>query len=119
MATRFKLDENLPRAAEALLRSAGHEVHTVHVERLAGRPDAQVLDVCRSEGRVLVTFDLDFADIQIYPPASHAGIWVLRPLTQSIENTVTLLRGALAVLGKEAMKSRLWIVEHDRVRIRE
>ena len=119
MTTRFKLDEKLPRAAEALLRSAGHEEHTVLAQRLAGRPDAQVLDVCRSEGRVLVTFELDFADIQVYPPASHAGIWVLRPLTQSIENTLTLLRGALAVLAKEATKRRLWIVEHERVRIRE
>lgn len=119
MPTRFKLDENLPRAAEALLRSAGHDVDTVLGDRLAGGPDAQVLDVCRSEGRVLITFDLDFADIHAYPPASHAGIWVLRPLTQSIENAVTLLRGALAVLPKEATKSRLWIVEHERIRIRE
>ena len=67
--------------------------------------DAQVLDVCRSEGRVLITFDLDFADIHAYPPASHAGIWVLRPRTQSIENTVTLLREALTLLEKEALQS--------------
>src|ERR1700675_1358157 len=34
MPARFKLDENLPRDAEALLRKIGHDVHTVLDERL-------------------------------------------------------------------------------------
>jgi hypothetical protein len=32
---------------------------------------------------VLVTFDLDFSDIRVYPPAGHHGIWVLRPRTKA------------------------------------
>jgi len=44
MAVRFKLDENLPRDAEALLRDAGHDVRTVLDERLGGNSDAKVLD---------------------------------------------------------------------------
>jgi hypothetical protein len=47
---------------------------------------------------VLVTFDLDFSDIRLYPPSSHSGIWVLRPQTQSIANALALLRGTLVVL---------------------
>lgn len=119
MATRFKLDENLPRDAEELLRNAGHEVDNALAERLGGSPDAQVLDACRSESRVLVTFDLDFADIRLYPPASHPGIWVLRPATQSVENTLALLQAALSLLGTESPQNRLWIIEEGRVRIRE
>jgi predicted nuclease of predicted toxin-antitoxin system len=119
MATRFKLDENLPRDASALLRNAGHEVQTALEERLGGSTDSQVLNVCRNEARVLVTFDLDFADIRLYPPGSHPGIWILRPHSQSIENTVNLLRGALTLLETETPQKRLWIVEHGRVRIRE
>jgi hypothetical protein len=34
MATRFKLDENLPQDAVVLLRNAGHQVQTVLEERL-------------------------------------------------------------------------------------
>jgi len=45
MATRFKLDENLPRDARRLLRDAGHDVHTVLEERLGGGSDSQVLDI--------------------------------------------------------------------------
>ena len=119
MAVRFKLDENLPRDAEPLLRDAGHDVQTVLEERLGGNPDPKVLDACRSESRVLITFDLDFSDICLYPPASHSGIWVLRPHTQSIDNTLALLKGALVVLETESAHSRLWIIEPSQVRIRE
>jgi predicted nuclease of predicted toxin-antitoxin system len=119
MVVRFKLDENLPRDAEALLRDSGHDVQTVIEERLGGNPDSLVLTACRTEDRVLVTFDLDFSDIRLYPPASHSGIWILRPHTQSIDNTLALLRGALEVLRSEAVHARLWIIEPAQIRIRE
>jgi predicted nuclease of predicted toxin-antitoxin system len=119
MAVRFKLDENLPRDTVALLRDAGYDVQTVLEERLGGSADAEVLDVCRSEGRVLVTFDLDFSDVRLYPPATHSGIWVLRPQTQSIDSALTLLKGALRVLKTESTQGRLWIVEPGQVRVRE
>lgn len=118
MPARFKFDENLPRDAEALLRKAGYDVDTVLNERLGGNPDPHVFDASQAEARVLVTFDLDFSDIRAYPPASYAGIWVLRPHTQSIENTLALLRAALLVLETEPTHSRLWIVEPEQVRIR-
>jgi predicted nuclease of predicted toxin-antitoxin system len=119
MPTRFKLDENLPRDAEALLQQAGHDVQTVLAEQLGGNPDPRVFDASQAEERVLVTFDLDFSDIRVYPPASHHGIWVLRPHTQSVENALALLRSALRVLEDEPTRKRLWIIEPERVRIRE
>ena len=119
MRARFKLDENLSREADALLRKAGHDVHTVLDEHLGGNSDRRVFDASRAEDRILVTFDLDFSDIRLYPPASHKGIWVLRPHTQSIDNTLALLRGALAVLETELAQGRLWTIEPERVRIRE
>ena len=74
MPGRFKLDETLPRDAKALLLAAGHDVESAIDERLAGNPDAKVLDACRAEGRVLITLDLDFADIRLYPPSTHSGV---------------------------------------------
>jgi predicted nuclease of predicted toxin-antitoxin system len=106
MAARFKVDENLPREAQALLLDAGHDAQTVHDERLVGGPDAKILDLSIDEDRVLVTLDLDFSDIRQYPPSRHRGVWVLRPRTQSIENSLSVLRGALAL----AVTSRLRIV---------
>lgn len=119
MTARFKVDENLPRGAQVLLVNAGHDAHSVNDESLGGSSDSRILDVCLREDRILVTLDLDFADIRDYPPSSHVGIWVLRPETQSIENTLGALRGAIALLSKEPTNKRLWIVEAGRVRIRE
>ncbi len=119
MPVRFKLDENLPRDAEVVLRNAGHDVHTVLDEQLGGNPDRRVFDASQAEDRILVTLDLDFADVRVFRPASHRGIWVLRPHTQSIDNTLGLLAAALLVLESEPAEGRLWIIEPERVRIRE
>ena len=119
MPVRFKLDENLPRDAQALLREAGHDVHMVLDEQLGGNPDPRIFDSSQAEDRILVTFDLGFSDIRVYPPASHNGIWVLRPHTQSVDNTLTLLKAGLLVLETEPTQGRLWIIEPERVRIRE
>ena len=94
MVARFKVDENVPREAQALLLSAGHDAQTVHDERLVGNPDATILQVCLDEDRILITLDLDFSDIRQYPPSTHRVIRILRPESQSIENTVSVLRGA-------------------------
>ena len=119
MGARFKLDENVPRDAAVLVRTAGHDVHSVLDEKLGGGTDTQLLDVCRKEDRILITLDLDFADIRSYRPSDSAGIWVLRPPLKSIESTLAVLQGALALLATDAATQRLWIVEQDRVRIRD
>jgi len=119
VALRFKLDENIPDEVVALLREAGHDIRTVLDQGLGGRPDDDVSRACRDEARVLVTLDLDFGDIRTYPPADHAGIWVLRPAAQSVDATLDLVRRALALTANEQVSRRLWVVEPGRVRIRE
>jgi predicted nuclease of predicted toxin-antitoxin system len=59
---RLLLDENIPQALVAVLRDAGHDV--VHVTQLVpGAPDTQVLDLARSQGRLLLTLDSDFGEL--------------------------------------------------------
>ena len=65
---RLKFDENIARDAVDLARSRGFDVATVADEQLTGQPDAVIAGVCMREGRVLVTLDLDFADVRAYPP---------------------------------------------------
>lgn len=116
---RAKVDENLPLDAVALLREAGWECDTVFDEGLDGAPDAAVAAACHAEARVLFTLDLDFADIRTYPPSRYAGIVVLRPLTPSRRAVLELMARAVAALSAEWAPNRLWVVEPQRVRIKE
>lgn len=119
MVERFKLDENIPADVAAHLRSIGHDAETVLEEDLGGAVDENLIEVSRSESRILVTLDLDFADIRLYPPASNEGVWVLRPRSQSIRNILALVIGAISLLEVEEVQHRLWIIEPGRVRIHE
>lgn len=107
---RFKLDENLSPTLAAQFVSAGHEAHSVLAQALSGASDVQVVEVCQREGRALITLDLDFANIQRYPPVSYAGIMVLRLGTQAHEPVARALTSAIEVLER-VLTGRLWIVE--------
>lgn len=116
---KFKTDENLPLEAALTVRDAGFDVDTVWDEDLSGASDEIVAARVRTEGRVLITLDLDFANIQAYPPDQNAGIIVLRPKTQDRAEVVELLRKVIPILGERSPERELWIVQRDRVRFRQ
>jgi uncharacterized protein (DUF433 family) len=70
---KFKLDENLSRRAADLIRVAGHDVVTVPDQGLRGTADETLFEVCRREGRALITLDRDFGQVLRYPPTASAG----------------------------------------------
>ena len=75
---KLKLDENIPASAAARLTALGLDVDTVLAEGLQGRPDGDVWTAAQSEGRMLVTQDLDFSDLRAFAPGTHAGLFLVR-----------------------------------------
>ena len=116
---RFKLDENLPRRARERLSQHGWDVHDTHEEQLAGALDADLQQTCERERRILITLDTDFADIRRYDPGRSPGVIVLRPHDQSIRACIECLEGAVRALTVERIEASLWIVEPQRIRIRD
>ena len=83
---KLKLDENLGNRTLTNLQRAGHDVTTVGQQNLSGISDFDLIDLCTSENRALVTLDPDFANPLQFRPSDYAGIAVLRvpsPLTHS------------------------------------
>ena len=115
---KFKVDENLPVEIADLLRSAEHDVTTVHGQRLMGEADPRIIAICREEGRALVTLDLDFANVRAYPPNEFTGIVALRVRQQDKPYVLTVFRAALQMIGHYPLERHLWIVEEGRVRVR-
>lgn len=116
---KFKLDENLPEVVHTTLVALGHDVHTTAQEGLAGATDDAILRASVAEERVLLTLDLDFADIRAYPPGIHAGIWVLRPAVQTFRAIEMLVLAGLRLTVTERVYGQLWIIDEQRVRIRD
>ena len=70
---KFKIDENLPAECALIFREAGFEAATVAEQKLSGADDSVLFERCRAESRVLVTLDLDFANVQSL--SSRISFW--------------------------------------------
>lgn len=114
----FKIDENLPIEIAELLINAGHDAKTVNKQQLKGTKDPVLIDLCKSENRVLVTLDTDFSDIRTYPPQEFAGIIVLRVGSQAKQHVIKVVHRIIPLIGVEPLDQHLWIVEETAIRIR-
>ena len=114
---KLTLDENLGRQGVALCVAAGHDTSTVLEQGLMSAPDTRVIDMCREEGRVLVTLDLDFSNPLIFDPRKYSGIAVLRlPKKASHEDLLDGVRQLLMGLKLRDIVGQLWIVDRGRIR---
>ena len=116
---RFKIDENLPVDVAELLRQESHDAITVLEQDLGGEADSDIAGVCQQEERALITLDTDFADIRAYPPKQFPGLVVLRLRWQDKPHILEALRRLTPVFSTELLEGRLWIVEEERIRIRD
>jgi len=114
----FKIDENLPTELAHLMVSSGYDAKTVYDQQLQGADDSVLIDRCDQENRILITLDIDFSDITLYPPEKHAGILVLRLGNQSKKNVLNVFHKILTALEREPIKNHLWIAEETVIRIR-
>ena len=115
---KFKVDENLPIDVAQLLREAGHDVYSVHEQRIVGAKDHVLAEVCQSENRAMVTLDIHFADIRTYPPENYSGLIVLRLARQDKPHVIQVMRRVLQLFSSETLEGKLWIVDEKRVRVR-
>jgi predicted nuclease of predicted toxin-antitoxin system len=115
---KLKLDENLGRRAYELLDNAGFDVSTVVLQKVCGASDPDLIELCSSEGRCLVTLDLDFSNPLQFPPNKYAGIVVLRlpkhPSADDIGDCLrTFIRG-ISLTGR--LDGTLRIISKGRIR---
>ncbi len=109
-------DECVYKATTDYLRSLGCDVVTVQELGLAGASDDEVIDKALVLGRVLLTRDMDFSNILLYPPAQHLGIVVLKMSPETANDLHQVLEQALDQV--QDIRGALLVVDRSKFRIR-
>ncbi len=90
--SRFLLDANMsPETADFLRRSLGLDVKDLLSLGLSRLRDREIVDLAKSENRVVIMFDLDFGEIYHRRERGSFGAIVLRLDDQTIESTNRVL----------------------------
>jgi predicted nuclease of predicted toxin-antitoxin system len=109
----------MARSSAAVLRDLGHDVCDVRDVGLGSASDNAIFERAQVEQRIIVTADLDFADVRIYPPGTHVGIVVLRLPDHFKTAEINLaLEAAVSRLEDAGIDGALVIVEANTIRIR-
>jgi predicted nuclease of predicted toxin-antitoxin system len=115
---KIKLDENISRHLKLVIIQKGHECVTAEDEGVLSKTDVEVGAAAKSEGRMLFTLDLEFANLHKFPPGSHPGVVLFRPqsmgplavngfITQVIEETdLSSLSGCLVIVDPMRIRIR-------------
>jgi predicted nuclease of predicted toxin-antitoxin system len=113
---RFLANENFPLDAVEALRRQGHDVVWVRTDA-PGSGDRTVLKRAKAEGRVLLTFDKDFAELAFHArlPAS-CGIVLFRIPQSSAAQVATEVLHGLELRGD--WSGYFAVVEPGRLRLR-
>lgn len=80
--------------------------------------DPVVVAAATVESRLLLTLDRGIGDLRRYPPVSHAGVLVLRPVAQDPYSILALIQRLVRAHPLGELRGCVVVVEPRKVRIR-
>jgi hypothetical protein len=84
-----------------------------------GESDPVVVAAATDEGRLLLTLDRGIdGDLRRYPPGSHTGVLVLRPVAQDPNSILSLIQRLVRTHPLDELRGCVVVVEPRKVRIR-
>lgn len=115
---RFVVDMCLsPRAAE-FLRDLGHEASHLYEEGLEQLPDHEIFSKAREEKAVVLTHDLDFADLVAASGERLPSVVIFRLRSMRPENVNRYLKLLLEEHGARLRQGAVVTVTESRLRLR-
>lgn len=103
------LDEDVHVKVLQWLNQQGHSA----VRTPSGLKNGEVLALARSQSRVLITRDRDFANRLLYPPKEHGGIIVLRVHPPTLDRLIKVLQNIFAHIPPADIPGKLIVAEED------
>lgn len=115
---RLLVDTNLSPRLAAELRRRGYDTEHVDEIGLYGADDPTILIWARDHDRIVVTADLDFADLAAAGVGAPAKVILLRLRSSRVETALSRVLVALATTGAALATGAVVVVEEARLRIR-
>lgn len=119
---KFLIDECTLGKTVKLLKEAGFSTITLQELGKTSVTNGTVINIAKKLKAIIVTNDLDFGNLILYPLGSHSGIIVLRPRLDTAE-AINDIHNVLMRLLKEARPSEieksLVIVDRNKYRIKK
>jgi predicted nuclease of predicted toxin-antitoxin system len=102
----------------AWLRAAGHDAVHLRDEQLHRLPNGKIFAKAASEGRCVLTFDLDFGEIVALSENHRTGVVVFRLRNTRTDFVIRRLGIVLATSGDALVGGAIVVVEDARHRVR-
>jgi len=115
---KLKLDENLSRHLKPVLIGLGHDVLTAADENLLSHPDTELAQAAKEDQRMLMTLDVEFADLRKYPPGAHPSVILFRPLSLSPLSVNAFITDFVRRTDPDKLDACVAVVDPVNVRVR-
>lgn len=117
---KFFLDTNIPYSALRIFEELNIESAHARDVGLSRADDIEIINYAVKNDSILVTKDLELANITIFPIGSHHGVVVLRlPSFFKASQFVNVLKDFLSSINIKDLKKAIAIVKVGRYRIRK
>jgi predicted nuclease of predicted toxin-antitoxin system len=115
---KFLIDMPVTPQAVPHLEEKGHEAVHASTAGLGGRPDLEVLERARVEGRIIITADLDYPRLLALLKAPSPGVILFRGGSYSDAEMLALLDRVLLQTLELELEHSITVVDQHRVRRR-
>lgn len=117
---KFFLDENLPLSSLDAIQKLGFKAEHVKTVGLQGRSDKTIAEYAKKQQAILITKDLEFGSLTVYPKNSHYGVIILRlPHYFTAKQIIDALNNFLTKIRPETLAHTITVLEVGRYRSRD
>jgi len=115
---RFLADMGLDLRVVTWLREQGYDATHLREEGLHRMPNGDIFAKALAEDRIILTFDLDFAEIAALSRAGKVGVIVFRLHNTRTRHVIARLAAVLADCARDLDRGVVVAVEESRHRVR-
>ncbi|MFN0023077.1 MAG: DUF5615 family PIN-like protein [Parvularculaceae bacterium] len=116
---KFLIDMPLSPALATWLHGEGHDAAHASALGLARATDADILKIARSQGRTVITADLDYPRLLAAMKTTDPSVILFRDGEWNEAEVVARLADVLRSVPEEQLKASIIVVEKSRIRRRD